>query len=132
MQVHDVTTTWGVSMDTPGQYGQQPSPAGGYGGMPTSQPGPPPAQPYQAYAAGPEINSKAVAAVVCGLIFLATPLGIMALVFGKTAQRQIEAGYGIGRPLAKAGRILGWVSVGFTIFWGLYIVFGIVIVASSL
>ncbi|WP_051325506.1 DUF4190 domain-containing protein [Glycomyces tenuis] len=120
-------------MATPDPYGPQPSPMGpppGQGGMPSGPPGPPPAQPYQAYAAGPEINGKAVAATVCGLLFLTTPLGIMALVFGKTAQRQIEAGYGIGRPLAKAGRILGWVSVGFTIFWALYVVVVIIAVAS--
>ncbi|THV28479.1 DUF4190 domain-containing protein [Glycomyces paridis] len=85
-------------------------------------PQPPLPGQYAPYAGGVEINGKAVAALVCGLVFLASPLGIMGLAFGKTAQRQIDAGMGIGRPLAKAGRVLGWVSVGFTIFWALYVV----------
>jgi hypothetical protein len=95
--------------------------------MPPGQYQPPmPPPPYQPYQAGVEINGKAVAALVCGILFVASPLGIMGLAFGKTAERQIEAGMGIGRPIAKAGRILGWVSVGFTIFWALYILIAII------
>ncbi|MCD0444683.1 DUF4190 domain-containing protein [Glycomyces sp. A-F 0318] len=96
--------------------------------QPVPPPPPPPPGPYyQPYQSGPEINGKAVAALVCGMLFVASPLGIMGLAFGKTAERQIDAGMGIGRPLAKAGRVLGWVSVGFTVFWALY--FLIVIIA---
>ncbi|GAB3236285.1 hypothetical protein GCM10027447_34480 [Glycomyces halotolerans] len=122
-------------MSTPEPYGSQPPPPPNPGmqpppappGMPYAQPGMPP----QSHMAGPEINSKAVAALVCGLIFLATPLGLMGLFFGKTAQRQIDAGHGIGRPIAKAGRILGWVSLGFTIFWALYLVIVIIAVIAA-
>lgn len=124
-------------MVTHDSYGSQPPHIPSDSGMAQpgmAQPGmaaPQPGQPYQPYMAGPEINGKAVAALVCGMIFLGSPLGIMGLAFGKTAQRQIEAGYGIGRPLAKAGRILGWVSVGFTIFWALYIVVAIIAAVSA-
>jgi hypothetical protein len=95
-------------------------------------PGMPMAPQYQAQQqAGVELNSKAVAAVVCGIIFCTSPLGIMALAFGKTAERQINAGMGIGRPLAKAGRILGWVAVGFTIFWAIYLVVVIIAITTT-
>ncbi|WP_100444159.1 DUF4190 domain-containing protein [Glycomyces xiaoerkulensis] len=123
-------------MSSPDPYAPQPPPMqpppgqaapGAY--PPPPQPGMPP--PYPPYQTGVEINGKAVAAMVCGLIFMTSPLGIMGLAFGKTAQRQIEAGQGIGRPLAKAGRVLGWVSVGFTIFWALYIIAAIVAISTA-
>jgi hypothetical protein len=106
----------------------QPQPPGM---QPAPQPGMPAAPAFNPYAAGPEINGKAVAALVCGLVFLGSPLGLMGLFFGKTAERQIDAGMGIGRPIAKAGRILGWVSVGFTIFWAIYLIIVVIAIIAA-
>jgi hypothetical protein len=107
-------------------YGQQSQP-------PAMQPPPgmPMAPQYPQQQVGIEINGKAVAALVCGVLFCTSPLGIISLVLGNTAQRQIEAGMGIGRPLAKAGRVLGWIGVGFTIFWVLYFVLIITTITSA-
>ncbi|WP_168801523.1 DUF4190 domain-containing protein [Glycomyces buryatensis] len=112
-------------MSMPDSYGQQPQQS-----QPPQMPPPPgqqpqmpqPGMPYQPYPAGPEINSKAVAAMVCGMIFMTSPLGLIGLFMGRAAAREIDAGMGIGRPLAKAGRIFGWISLAFTIFWILYII----------
>ena len=107
-------------MSAPDPYYQQPAP-----------PSDPYYQQQQPYQPGVEINGKAVAALVCGILFVTSPLGIMGLAFGKTAERQINAGMGIGRPLAKAGRVLGWVSVGFTIIWALYFLVVIIILIGT-
>lgn len=109
-------------MSAPDPYGQQQYPP---------QPQMPPAAPYQPYAAGPEINGKAVAAMVCGVLFCAGPLGIIALVLGKSSQREIEAGMGIGRPLAKAGRVLGWIGIAFTLVWVAYFLLIIAVIGTA-
>jgi ABC-type antimicrobial peptide transport system permease subunit len=92
-------------------------------------PGMPPYQPQQQF--GVEVNGKAVAALVCGVLFCTSPLGIIPLVLGKSAQRQIEMGMGIGRALAKAGVILGWIGVAFTIFWIAYFAIIITTIVST-
>lgn len=101
---------------------------------PGSQPGlqPPPGMPPYQQQYGVEINGKAVAALVCGVLFCTSPLGIIPLVLGKSAQRQIEMGMGIGRALAKAGVILGWIGVAFTILWIAYFAVVITTVMSAL
>jgi hypothetical protein len=108
-------------------YGQQPQPPGMQPppGMPMA-----PAYPQQQMQ-GTEINGKAVAAMVCGVLFCTGPLGIISLVLGKNAQREIEMGMGIGRPLAKAGRILGWIGIAFTIFWVGYFILLITLIGSA-
>jgi peptidyl-prolyl cis-trans isomerase B (cyclophilin B) len=101
--------------------GMQPPP-----GMPMAPQYQPPQQQV-----GVEINGKAVAALVCGVLFCTGILGIISLVLGKTAQREIEMGMGIGRPLAKAGRILGWIGIAFTIVWIAYFVFLIAVIGTA-
>jgi hypothetical protein len=90
------------------------------------------APPYQQQQpVGIEVNGKAVAALVCGVLFCTSPLGIISLVLGTSAQRQIEMGMGIGRPLAKAGRVLGWIGIAFTIVWIIYFVSIIALVGTA-
>lgn len=103
--------------------GMQPPP-----GMPMAPQYP---QQYPPQQVGVEINGKAVAALVCGVLFCTGPLGIISLVLGKSAQGQIEAGMGIGRPLAKAGRVLGWIGIAFTIFWIAYFIFIIAVIGTA-
>jgi hypothetical protein len=95
-------------------------------------PGMPMAQQYQPQQQlGVEINGKAVAALVCGVLFCTGILGIISLALGKSAQREIEAGMGIGRPLAKAGRILGWIGIAFTIVWVGYFILLATVISSA-
>lgn len=97
---------------------------------------PPPAYPQQApgypqQQAGVEINGKAVAALVCGVLFCTGLLGIISLVLGKSAQREIDMGMGIGRPMAKAGRVLGWIGIAFSLVWVAYFVIMISVISTA-
>ncbi|HEX2143485.1 MAG TPA: DUF4190 domain-containing protein [Glycomyces sp.] len=117
-------------------YGSQSQPPGMQSQPPGMQPPPPgmppaPAPMYAQQAPGLEINGKAVAAMVCGVLFCTGPLGIISLVLGKSAQTQIEAGMGIGRPLAKAGRVLGWIGIAFTIVWVAYFILIISLIGTA-
>jgi peptidyl-prolyl cis-trans isomerase B (cyclophilin B) len=94
-------------------------------------PGMPQYQPQYQQQAGVEINGKAVAALVCGVLFCTGLLGIISLVLGKSAQREIEAGMGIGRPLAKAGRVLGWIGIAFSLVWVAYFIVLIAVIGSA-
>lgn len=119
-------------------YAPQSQPPGMQSPAPQPPPGlqPPPGMPmapqYQPQQpVGVEINGKAVAALVCGVLFCTSLLGIISLVLGKSAQREIEAGMGIGRPMAKAGRILGWIGIAFTLVWIAYFAVIIATVVSA-
>ncbi|HEX2143487.1 MAG TPA: DUF4190 domain-containing protein [Glycomyces sp.] len=100
-------------MSTPDPYPQQP---------------PPPYVPYPppyGYPYGPPqpTNGMAIAAMVCGIVGACSPLGILGLIFGTIAKRQIkEKGEG-GDGMATAGIVLGWIGVASIVFWILYIVF---------
>ncbi|MBO3731438.1 DUF4190 domain-containing protein [Glycomyces niveus] len=104
---------------------------------PGMQPPPPPGMPMappayqQQQAGGVEINGKAVAALVCGVLFCTGILGIISLVLGKSAEREINAGMGIGRPMAKAGRVLGWVGIAFTLVWVAYFIILFAIIGTA-
>ncbi|MFG3340235.1 DUF4190 domain-containing protein [Glycomyces sp. NPDC048151] len=92
---------------------------------PGMQPPPPPmpaAPGYPQQQVGVELNGKAVAALVTGVLFCTGLLGIIPLVLGKNAEREINMGMGIGRPMAKAGRILGWIGIAFTLVWIAYFI----------
>jgi hypothetical protein len=61
-------------------------------------------------------NSSAIAALVCGIIqFCLPPAGLVAIVLGHQARRQIrrtgESGYGI----ATAGLVLGYLLIASTL-----------------
>lgn len=112
-------------------YAPQSQPSAPPPGMQQPPPGMPMAQPYQQQPVGVEINGKAVAALVCGVLFCTGIFGIISLVLGKSAQREIEMGMGIGRPLAKAGRVLGWIGIAFTLVWIAYFIFAIALVGTA-
>ena len=48
------------------------------------------------------------------------------------AQREIDMGMGIGRPMAKAGRVLGWIGIAFTFVWIGYFILWISIFATAM
>lgn len=98
---------------TPPGYGAPPPPAPpGYGGPGYGGPG---------YGGPPQNSSKAVAALVVGIISPVLGLccaiiglvGIVAVVLGRNAQKEIAASEGrlIGEGMAKAGVILGIIGI---------------------
>jgi hypothetical protein len=114
-------------------YAQQPSQPPGMQPPPAPMP---PAYPQQApgypqQQGGVEINGKAVAALVCGVLFCTGLLGIISLVLGKSAQREIDMGMGIGRPMAKAGRVLGWIGIAFSLVWVAYFIILFTVISSA-
>ncbi|MEE3849160.1 DUF4190 domain-containing protein [Gordonia sp. LSe1-13] len=63
-----------------------------------------------------QTNGKAIAALVCGIgSFLVCPgvLGVVAVILGNSARDEIarSAGTQDGEGMAKAGAILGWISI---------------------
>jgi hypothetical protein len=86
---------------------------------------PPPPPPYgdqpqygQPYGGPPQgTNSKAVWSLVLGIlgVLCCGPLGIVALILGRSAQTEIAQTGQQGAGLAKAGWILGIVAIVFMI-----------------
>ena len=85
---------------------------------------PPPPPPYggqpqygQPYGAPQGTNSKAIWSLVLGIlgVLCCVPLGIGALILGRSAQTEIAQTGQQGAGLAKAGWILGIVAIVFMI-----------------
>jgi len=73
-------------------------------------------QPGAPVSAFREMNGLAIASFVVSLVGLCSPLGILGLIFGYVAKRQIRDRNNAGGGLATAGIILGWISLlGFII-----------------
>lgn len=97
---------------------------------------PPPAPPMPPYNAYPPpygygypppkpTNGMAIAAMVVGIVGACNPIGVLGLIFGLIAKRQIaERGEG-GEGFATTGIVLGWIGVASIVFWVLYVVFWI-------
>ncbi len=92
-------------------------------------PGPPGAYGYPGYPGYPtqhSTNGFAIAALVLGILIVVSWgfTGILALIFGYIARKQIrERGEG-GAGLAVAGIVLGWVGVGFLAIFVAFMIFG--------
>jgi type IV pilus assembly protein PilA len=84
-------------------------------GAPTAPPAMPPGQPFaQPPFAGPvESSGKAIASLVCGILFFFFPTAIVAIVLGHLALSDIRkaAGRLTGRGMAIAGLVLGYMGV---------------------
>ncbi|MEU6250951.1 DUF4190 domain-containing protein [Glycomyces sp. NPDC047010] len=95
----------------PPPYPQQYPPQGPY------------APPYGYYTPPPPINGMSIAALVLGIVGVCNPVGVLGLIFGMIAKRQIaERGEG-GDGFATTGIVLGWIGVASIVFWILYAVF---------
>lgn len=62
-----------------------------------------------------------IAALVVGIIGICNPIGILALIFGMTAKKQIRETGEQGEGFAVTGIIPGWIGVASVVFWGLYL-----------
>lgn len=77
------------------------------------------------WGAPPQNSNKAIASLVCGVLFLCPPASVAAVVLGHLALSDIKksAGRVAGQGLAVAGLVLGYLGVGFSAL--LLIAFGI-------
>lgn len=75
---------------------------------------PSPPTPVVMVSAAPKTNGMAIASLVLGIVWLYGIGSILALIFGYSAKKEIDASGGqqAGRGLAVAGIVLGWVGVG--------------------
>jgi ABC-type Fe3+ transport system permease subunit len=92
-------------------------------------PPPPPGYGQSPYGAVPQgTNSKATWALVTGLLGLlcCSPLGIAAIILGRSAQQEIATTGQEGRGLAKAGFVLGVIAVAFLVLQIILVVTGVV------
>lgn len=85
-------------------------PPPGYG-YPYHQP-PIPPRPY---------NGMSIAAMVLGIVGACNPLGVLALIFGMIAKKQIRETGQQGDGFAVTGIVLGWIGVASVVFWILYL-----------
>lgn len=95
-------------------YGQ--APAQPYGQAPAYN-----AQPYaqQPYGAPQQTSGLAIAALVTGLL----GTGLIAIILGHLALRDVKNNNKSGRGMALAGTILGYVTAVFVILWFAFIFF---------
>ena len=99
--------------------------APGYGAPGYGAPGygpPPPGMPYGApggYGGAPVQNQKALWSMILGIVGLLCCVigGIVAIIIGGQAKAEIAGSGGTqtGEGMAKAGVIMGWISIGLTI-----------------
>jgi uncharacterized protein DUF4190 len=99
----------------------QPSPPSGP--QPPSMPGmqPPMPAPYGGGYAARRTDGTAIASLVlgiAGLVICPLVCSILAIIFGNQAKSKIAVDPSLeGEGMAKAGVVLGWVGVAFTIVW---------------
>ena len=77
-------------------------------------------------------NGNSITALVlgiCGLVVF-PPIGILAVIFGNRARREIASRAEEGSGLATAGVILGWIGIALTALFVLAVVFFVVAVVA--
>jgi len=65
----------------------------------------------------PKNSGKALASLICGLLFICAPAAVAAIILGHLALNEIKrsAGRVTGRGLAIAGLIMGYLGIAFTL-----------------
>jgi len=79
----------------------------------------------QAWGSTPQNSNKAIASLVCGVLFLCAPASIAAIILGHLALVDIKrsAGRITGQGLAIAGLVMGYLGVGLTTLYIVFVVF---------
>jgi uncharacterized membrane protein len=87
------------------------------------------------HASAGETSGKAIASLILGVGgFLIFPvvLSILAIIFGRSAKRDIAARPGLGgEGMATAGIVLGWIGVALTVVGIVILVLVLAAVSSS-
>jgi hypothetical protein len=75
----------------------------------------------------PANSNKAIASLVCGVLFLCAPASIAAIILGHLAWSDIKqsAGRTGGKGMAVAGLVLGYVGIGLTTLYFAFIFFAV-------
>jgi hypothetical protein len=80
-------------------------------------------------------SGKAIAALICGIVGLTSCalVGIVAIVLGNQARAEIAASGGQieGEGLARAGLIMGWISVALMAIGAVVLVIVFVVLAAT-
>jgi uncharacterized protein DUF4190 len=86
--------------------------------------------PQGGWTTAPQNSNKAIASLVCGVLFMCAPASIAAIILGHLALVDIKrtAGRMAGRGMAIAGLTLGYVGIGLTT---LYFIFIFVVVLNT-
>jgi Domain of unknown function (DUF4190) len=73
----------------------------------------------------PTQSNKAIASLVCGVLFMCAPASVAAIILGHLALVDIKrtAGRMAGRGMAIAGLVLGYVGIGLTALYFVFMVF---------
>ncbi|MCH7230226.1 DUF4190 domain-containing protein [Glycomyces sp. L485] len=82
----------------------------------------PPMYGYPYYQPPPPMNGMAIAAMILGIVGVFSPIGVLGLIFGMVAKRQIRERGERGDGFAVTGIVLGWIAVASIVFWALYII----------
>jgi hypothetical protein len=89
--------------------------------------------PAGVHASAGETSGKAIASLVLGIggfVIFPVVLSILAIVFGRSAKREIAERPGLGGAgLATAGIVLGWIGVALTVVAVLFVL--LVVLAST-
>jgi hypothetical protein len=88
---------------------------------------PPPPPPGAGGYAAPQTNQKALWSMILGILGVVCCgifAGIPALILGNSAKKEIAASGGAqtGDGMAKAGVILGWISIAFSILGIIFVI----------
>ncbi|HLN76492.1 MAG TPA: DUF4190 domain-containing protein [Nocardioidaceae bacterium] len=90
---------------------------------------PPPPPPPGMGGYPPQSNQKALWSMILGILSIVTCgifAGIPAIILGGSARKEIAGSGGMqsGEGMAKAGVILGWISVAITVLVIIFVVIG--------
>jgi hypothetical protein len=88
---------------------------------------PPPPPPGAGGYAAPQTNQKALWSMILGILGIVCCgifAGIPALILGNSAKKEIASSGGAqtGDGMAKAGVILGWISIAFSILGIIFVI----------
>lgn len=77
------------------------------------------------WQAAPQNSNKAIASLVCGVLFMCAPASIAAIILGHLALADIKraAGRITGQGMAIAGLVLGYVGIGLTAVYFVFVAF---------
>jgi hypothetical protein len=87
-------------------------------------PPPPPDAPGGYGYAQPQTSQKAIWALVTGILgFCCGLLGIVGIILGVVAKKEIDASNGAlsGRGMAQAGLVLGIIALTLNVIWGVLV-----------